>query len=105
MTSLTKNPHSPSKKFFFECRLEDFPPRLLRLLPRLESIADRRNSHAKPRAFKHFFSDNPRNHPGAKVLKAVSILPTKCRRQRLGWSYCVASPKLGRNEVKTKDKL
>jgi len=28
MTSLTKNLHSPSKKFFFECRPED----LLRLL-------------------------------------------------------------------------
>jgi len=35
---------------------------------------------------------------------AVSILPPKCQRQRLGWSYCAASPKLGRNEVKTKDK-
>jgi len=32
-------------------------------------------------------------------MKAVSILPPKCQRQRLGWSYCVASPKGGRNEV------
>jgi len=32
MTSLTKNPQPPSKKFFFECRQEDLP-RLLRLLP------------------------------------------------------------------------
>jgi len=37
-------------------------------------------------------------------FEAVSILPPKCRQQRLGWSYCAASPKLGRNEVKTKDK-
>jgi len=34
----------------------------------------------------------------------VSILPPKCRQQQLGWSYCAACPKLGRNEVKTKDK-
>jgi len=33
----------------------------------------------------------------------VSILPPKCRRQWLGWSYCATSPKLDRNEVKTKD--
>jgi len=32
MTSLTKNPQSPSKKFFFECRLEDLT-RLLTLQP------------------------------------------------------------------------
>jgi len=25
MTSLTKNPQPPTKKFFFECRLEDLP--------------------------------------------------------------------------------
>jgi len=25
MTSLTKNPHPPSKKIFFECRLQDLP--------------------------------------------------------------------------------
>jgi len=30
---------------------------------------------------------------------AVSILPPKCWRRRLGWSYCATSPKLGRNEV------
>jgi len=36
--------------------------------------------------------------------KAMSILPPKCRRQQLGWSYCAASPKLDRNKVKTKDK-
>jgi len=41
---------------------------------------------------------------GNNYLKAVSILPLKCRRQRLRWSYCAASPKLGRNKVKTKDK-
>jgi len=28
MTSLTKNPQTPTKKFFFECRLEDWPIRL-----------------------------------------------------------------------------
>jgi len=32
-------------------------------------------------------------------LEAVFILPPKCQRQRLGWSYCAASPKLGRNQV------
>jgi len=28
MTSVTKNPHPPTKNFFFECRLEDWPIRL-----------------------------------------------------------------------------
>jgi len=37
-------------------------------------------------------------------MMAVSILPPKCPRQRLGWSYGAASLKLGRNKVKTKDK-
>jgi len=36
MTSLTKNPHPPSKKFLFECRLKDLL-RLLRLLPGLRA--------------------------------------------------------------------
>jgi len=34
MTSLTKNPHPPTKKILFECRLEDLP-RLLTLRPGL----------------------------------------------------------------------
>jgi len=28
MTSLTKNPQPPTKKFFFECKLKDWPIRL-----------------------------------------------------------------------------
>jgi len=28
MTSVTKNPHPPTKKFFFECNLLDWPIRL-----------------------------------------------------------------------------
>jgi len=28
MTSVTKTPHSPTKKFFFECNLLDWPIRL-----------------------------------------------------------------------------
>jgi len=32
-------------------------------------------------------------------LGSVSILPPKCRRQQLGWNYCAASAKLGRNKV------
>jgi len=28
MTSLTNNPHPPTKKFFFECNLLDWPIRL-----------------------------------------------------------------------------
>ena len=42
--------------------------------------------------------------PNGLNFLAVSILPPKCRRQWLGWSYCAASPNLGRNKVKTKDK-
>jgi len=30
MTSLTKNPHPPGKKIFFECNLLDWPIRLSR---------------------------------------------------------------------------
>jgi len=70
MTPLTKKPHPPSKNFFFECRLEDLL-HLLRLLPGLKSIPDRRNSRAKPRAFRRFFSENPRNQPDAKELKVI----------------------------------
>ena len=67
MTLLTKNPRTPSRKFFFECRLE-YLPRLLRLLPGLSSIPDQRNSHAKPHAFWCFFLGNPQKRPDAKVL-------------------------------------
>jgi len=28
MTSVTKNPHPPTKNFFFECNLPDWPIRL-----------------------------------------------------------------------------
>jgi len=35
---------------------------------------------------------------------AVSIVPPKCQQQWFGWSYCATSPKLGKNEVKTKGK-
>jgi len=58
MTLLTKKLHPPSKKIFFECRLEDLP-RLLRLLAGLYSIPDRRNSRAKSRAFRRFFPKIP----------------------------------------------
>jgi len=30
MTSVTNNPHPPTKKFFFECNLLDWPIRLSR---------------------------------------------------------------------------
>ena len=68
MTSLTKNPQPPSKKIFFECRLEDLPHLCHRLLPGLQSIPDRRNSPAKPCAFRRFFSENPRILADAKEL-------------------------------------
>ena len=68
MTSLTKNPHIPSKKFFFECRLEDLP-RLLRLLLCLQSILDRRNSR-KATAFRRFFS---RKSPKAAGRQRVKV--------------------------------
>ena len=58
---------SPRQKSFFECRLEDLPC-LLRLLPGLQSILDRRNSRTKPRAFRRFFSENPQKQSHAKEL-------------------------------------
>jgi len=55
MTSLTKNPHPPSEKIFFECRLENLPRHLmLQLGPQPEQ--ERRYSRTKPRAFRRFFS-------------------------------------------------
>ena len=72
MTSLTKKPHSSSKKFFSECKLEDLP-RLLRLLPGLQSIPDWRNSRAKPRAFRRFSLRKSPN-PDAKELTCVLSL-------------------------------
>jgi len=54
------------------------------------------------------FSEQNFEHADAihfmRYFLAVSIFPRKCRQQPLGWSYCAASLKLGRNEVKTKDK-
>jgi len=67
VTSLTKNPHSPTKKFIFECRLQDLP-RLLRLWPGQQHLLDRRNSRAKPCAFWCFFLGNLQNRPDTKVL-------------------------------------
>ena len=72
MTSLTKNSHPPSKKFFFECRLEDLP-RLLRLLPGLQSIPDWRKSRAKPHAFRHFFFRKSPNPSGRQRVKNKEI--------------------------------
>ena len=66
---ITRNkPASPKQTIFFKCRLEDLP-HLLRLIPGLQSIPDRRNSHTKPHAFRRFFSENPRNQPDAKELR------------------------------------
>jgi len=66
MTSLTKKQHTPSKKFFFEFRLEDLP-RLLTLRPGPECEQEQRYSHAKPRAFRRFFSENLWKQLDAKV--------------------------------------
>jgi len=51
-------------------KLEDLP-RLLRLLPGLQSISDRRNSCAKSCAFRCFYSENPQKQPDAKELNML----------------------------------
>ena len=64
MTSLTKNLHPPTKKCFFECRLED----LLSLLSLWTALCRfRRQSYAraKPREIR-FLARNPRTLPDAK---------------------------------------
>ena len=62
-----KKPALPKQNFFFECRLEDLL-RLLTLRPGPEPEQERRYSHAMPRAFRRFFSENPRKQPDAKEL-------------------------------------
>jgi len=67
MTSLTKNPHLPSKKFFFECRLEDLP-HLLTLRPGRNPNRSRdilTQSHVRLGVF---FSKIPEKQPEAKEL-------------------------------------
>ena len=89
MTSLANNLHPPSKKFFFDCSLEDLP-RLLRLLLGQQSILDRRNSRAKPRAFRCFFS---RKFPNPSGRQSVNNKHLRCRlisvwRQPCKQKYC-----------------
>jgi len=68
-------PHN--QKIFFKCRLEDLP-RLLRLLPGLYSIQDRRNSHTKPRAFRRFFFWKSPKAAGLKGLQGGLNMATYC---------------------------
>ena len=55
MTSLTKDPQPPTKKFFFECKLQDLPS-LFWVFDRVCS-AYWRNSHAKPHAIQLFLRE------------------------------------------------
>ena len=73
MTSLTKNPHPPSKKIFFKCRLEDFL-RLLTLRPGLWLVQKRRNSRTKPRAFRQFFRKSPKAAGRQSVKQILQLL-------------------------------
>jgi len=73
MTSLTKNPHLPSKKIFFECRLEDLS---------FETFTGS-VEHTGPEKFPRkatcvwaFFSENPRILADAKELIVVQV--TEC---------------------------
>jgi len=54
MTSLTKNPHPPTKKFFFECRPEDLP-RLLRVWTAPYCFQYQSYVFARPRAIQLFW--------------------------------------------------
>ena len=69
MTSVTINLHPPSKKVFFECRLEDLP-----IATSFETFT-RSVEHTRPEKFPRshvhlgdFFSENPRNQLDAKEL-------------------------------------
>jgi len=67
MTSLTKNPQPPSKKFFFEWRLEDLPS-LLSLWTALYRFRHQSYAHTNPRAICFFFVvQNRWNLPNARV--------------------------------------
>jgi len=53
----------PQPKIFFKCKLQDLPHLLSFWLG--QRLPDRRNSSAKPRAFRCFFLENLQNHPDA----------------------------------------
>ena len=73
MTSLTKNPLSPTKKkFFFVCKLEDLL-RLSTLRPGPQPVQERRNAHAKPHAFRWYFF---RKSPLSARHQSVNIVCT-----------------------------
>jgi len=80
MTSLTKIRTPQGKKIFFECRLEDLPC-LLTLGPHQYLKQERRYSRAKPRAFRRFFSENPRKQPDTSVNEQKFITDKKNSRQ------------------------
>jgi len=69
MTSLTKNPHPPTKNFF-ECRLVDLL-HLLTFRTALHHLWCRSYVRAKPHVVWLFWRENPRKQPDAKVLKGL----------------------------------
>jgi len=71
MTSLTKNPHSPTKKIFFVCRHEDLP-RLSSLWTALYHFQCPSYTCAKPRAIRLFWCENPWNQPDPNVLRDIA---------------------------------
>ena len=75
MMTLTKKPHSPNKKFFFECRLEDLL-RLLMLQPGPQPKQELRYSHANPLAFRGVFSYS-RAKP--RVFRRKSLKAAGCQ--------------------------
>jgi len=72
MTSLTKKTQPPSKKFFFECRLEDLPC-LLTLQPCPLPVQEQRYSRAKPRAFRRFFFQKSPKAAGHQSVSSCDV--------------------------------
>ena len=64
-----KNRIPQAKNFFFKCRLEDLP--CLETFTGSVEHTRPANSRTKPRAFRRFFSENPRNQPDAKELNEM----------------------------------
>ena len=82
MTSLTKNPHPPTK-IFFRVQTRRLAESLLTFWTALYSGWRPSYARAKPRAIRMFWRENPRKRPEAKVL-------IEMRKSTHTWSYIFA---------------
>jgi len=72
MTSLTKNPHIPTKKIFIESRLENLP-HLLRLCTDLCHFWRQSYTRTKVHVIQLFWRENLPNHPYANVFMCLGM--------------------------------